>query len=249
MNIFRSEKFQKIFYPIFYLIFTIAITISGCFIFQRYYYTNIFVSGSSMVPTLVGNDTLNIHHYGIADTSEDAINGLERFDVLIANFPDSWGTTKGLVVKRLWGLPGENISLSSTVAVVEGKSVYTSTFTVKHGTETVYTVTAHDVYKEVDLISDHPFKTLFRFDTEKKTFYTNTKELRNFNVTLNANEYFVMGDNWGESSDSYGKSEKLTRQYVKGKVVCIQGYAKVQHDEEGNYTIYDKHHIKAKYIF
>ena len=252
MSVFKSEKFQKIFYPIFYLVFTIAITISGCFIFQRYYYTNIFVSGSSMLPTLVGNDAKNIHHYGIADTTESTINKMNRFDVLIANFPASWGTTKGLVVKRVWGFPGESISLHTTQAIVESKTVYTSTFTVMKGGETIYTITAHNVSKDVDMIYKTETMTLFEFNTERKTFYTNTKELRNFNVNLGSDEYFVMGDNWGDSSDSYkniSSADKLTRSYVKGKVVCIQGYAKVEHDEEGNYTIYEKHQTEAKYIF
>ncbi len=252
MSIFRSEKFQKIFYPIFYLVFTVAISISGCFIFQRYYYTNIFVSGSSMLPTLVGNDSRNIHHYGIADTTDKAIDGLERFDVVIANFPTSWGTTKGLVVKRLWGFPGESISLHSYSEVVDAKTVYTSTFTVSKNSEVIYTITAHDIIKTVDIIYSQEDMSLFEFNTDKKTFNTRTKELRNFSVNLGENDYFVMGDNWGDSSDSYknlSNPDKLTRGYIKGKVVCIQGYAKVQHDEEGNYTIYEKHPIPAKYIF
>ena len=68
---------------------------------------------------------------------------------------------------------------------------------------------------------------------------------------LEKNEYFVMGDNWASSTDCYhnrGSSVKLTKNYLQGKVVCIQGYGKVEESTGGDYTIKEKHPIKARYI-
>lgn len=242
MSIFKNEKFQKIFYPVFYILFAIAVSISGCFIFSRYYYTNIFVSGPSMQPTLIGEK--NVHHYGIADTSDAAINGLKRFDVVIARFPKEWKTTTDLVVKRIWGFPGETITMVS--------SDTKSTFTATSG-DVTYTITAEVEYRKADLIYkvDEEAKPYYKFVTPRKSFYTNTAEKRNFSVTLKENQYFIMGDNWGQSSDSYAKvSEdiKLSRDDLKGRVVCIQGYGRVD-SSSGEDKIVDKVKIRPMYNF
>ena len=242
MKIFRSEKFQKIFYPIFYILFAAAITVSGCFIFNRYYYTNIFVSGPSMLPTLVGDDTNNIHHYGIADTASKVIDNMDRFDVCITHYPDSWGTRKGLIVKRVWGFPGERLIMESNDTE--------SSFTVMKDEKTIYTVTAPVETIEVDKISSITTMKCYKYDIGHKIFYTSAGQQRTFDYTLGEKEYFVMGDHWGDSTDSYVKMsspDKLVRSYIQGKVICIQGYGKVSVDEDGNYKIYDKVVIKPIY--
>ncbi len=263
MSFFKSEKFQKIFYPIFYILFSAAITLSGCFIFSRYYYTNIFVSGPSMLPTLVGDDAHNIHHYGIADTTSKAIDSLKRFDVVITYYPSSWGAKDGLIVKRVWGFPGETINL---VSDLNG-----STFTVSHGGEVVYTVQAHIRKKQVNKISSIETMLVYQYVLPNKEFnthfngkYTETETgeinvteitagARNINnLTLGENQYFVMGDNWVDSTDCYTKMsqpEKLTRSDIQGRVICIQGYGKVDRQDANVYKIVDKVSISPIYNF
>jgi signal peptidase I len=248
MKFYKSEKFQKIFYPIVYLAFTIAITISGCYIFERNYYTNIFVSGPSMNPTLVGvgedEAPINIHHYGIADTTEAAINSLKRFDVLITHYPETWHSD-GLIVKRVWAFPGETISLIS--------NDQSSTFTVKDSEDEIkYTITATKVNKEVDLIYSKVTMDLYEFNTGRKVFFTNAGTKRSLsNYTLGNNEYFVMGDNWSSSTDCYTKkddSNRLTKNYLQGKVICIQGYGKIA-TNGSEFQIFDKVKIRPMYNF
>jgi signal peptidase I len=252
MSFFKSEKFQKIFYPIFYILFSAAITLSGCFIFSRYYYTNIFVSGPSMLPTLVGDDTHNIHHYGIADTTSKAIDSLKRFDVVITYYPSSWGAKDGLIVKRVWGFPGETINL---VSDLNG-----STFTVSRNGNEIYSITATTTEFDVNMISKYEHMQLYEFNIGKKIFRTHYSHkvsgdagMRNIhNLTLAENQYFVMGDNWVDSTDCYTKMsqpEKLTRSDIQGRVICIQGYGKVDRQDTNVYKIVDKVSISPIYNF
>ena len=254
MSFLKSEKFQKIFFSIFYAVFAIAISISGCLLFSHYYYTNIFVSGPSMMPTLVGgkgDGDRNVNHYGIADTSASAINGLKRFDVVITNYPSTWSATDGLIVKRVWGFPGETLKLTSSIE--EG-----SKFEVYNGDKLVYTITGeYHQNQEFKFVNCYSKRTMsvFTFSTGRKIFNTNSAELRNISgYTLQENEYFLMGDNWGSSTDSYkemiveGKTALLTKNYIKGKVICIQGYGNVVQDGD-SYKVNNKQRIRPLYNF
>ena len=62
-------------------------------------------------------------------------------------------------------------------------------------------------------------------------------------------EYFLMGDNWVSSSDSYfykASNEKITRKLLQGKVVCIQGTAIYDSNTE---RLTKKKRLKDMYYF
>ena len=92
------------------------------------------------------------------------------------------------------------------------------------------------------------------FVTSKKTFHTHARdEVRNsflrtsINITLGDDEYFLMGDNWSSSSDSFthiSSLERVTLNLIQGKMVAIQGTAKIK---DG--VLYDKQKIKEMYYF
>ena len=200
---YQNEKFQKLFYPTLYFVFAVAFIISACFLFDGVYYQGIYVSGTSMEPTLIG--TGERVHYGLSDNSAKAVDNLERFDVVITSYPASWGSPSDKdKIKRVWGFPGESISLENS------NDGYV--FTVKHNDQVVYTVTSinHDDYS--------------LFQTPRRSFNVRNYN-RSFDVTLGQNEYWLMGDNWLTSSDSYGHEEKITRSNLVGKVVRIVGTA------------------------
>ena len=224
-----------------YTIFIVGIAISGCMIFTKTFYTNIFVSGPSMLPTLLGEN--NMHHYGIADTSNSAIDNLKRFDVIITYYPKSWGASEELIVKRIWGFPGETLTMVTTDSE--------SRFKVTVGEETRYTIVAPKSEKVVDKVDSKVTMNTYCFKTERKIFHTNAAQQRTFTITLNDNQYFVMGDNWGNSTDSFAKitsPERLNRSNIQGKVICIQGYAKVEKNGD-EYNIIEKHEISPMYNF
>lgn len=263
---YKNEKFQKIFYAILYLVCAFAFVISGCYIFYKTYYSNVYVSGTSMSPTLIGGNVDGRNHYGISDNHRTAINNLKRFDVVITYYPSQWtGTDEDTVykIKRVWGFPGETINLVSNK---EG-----STFTVSRGGEVVYTIEAQIKEKQVDKISSIETMLVYQYVIPSKEFNTHitgkytkseTGELnvteitggaRNINnLTLGENQYFVMGDNWIDSTDCYTKmsnAEKLTRNDIQGRVICIQGYGKVVKQDINVYKIVDKNPIRPIYNF
>lgn len=228
----NKEKFRAIFYPLLYLLTTVVVVISGCYIFYSRYYTKIYVSGTSMSPTLIGNTSKRVH-YGIADSHEPALRNLNRFDVVITYYPDSWTSdVETYKIKRVWGFPGETLSLKENITGTDNE-VSSYTFTAKKGEEIVYTLTGKVMQKEFETYGK---LTVCEFNTGKKTFYTRvaSRSLVDYSLSKDKLEYFLMGDNWTGSSDSYSnksKQDKITFSNLQGRVVAIQGTAKLVNDE------------------
>ena len=236
---FNKEKFAKIFYPTFYFLFAIGVAISGSFIFQKFYYTNIYISGVSMNPTLLGEPTRC--HYGIADTSQAAINSLNRFDVIITYY--SWnGEDSTLKVKRVWGFPGETLSLKRVVMEKDTENEHYGMQLKVNGEVVIYSSANHPYKMTCDYpASFNPNFNVYTFNAPNKTFSVNVdypNNSREFDFTLGSDEYFVMGDNWWHSSDCYGNGSSknlhgLKRKDIQGKVIRIEGTAKYSSEVDG----------------
>lgn len=257
---YNSEKFQAVFFPVLYFFLAVALVVTGCFIFKKKYYQPVVVDGTSMLPTLAGGSVIGTkevdehssvplkyrYNYGIADLHEnsaniESINNIKRFDVIVTYYPQSWGTVSGdYIIKRVWGLPGETISL-----LYDSESK-TYTFTAQKGKKTdTYTAPVVEYTKTFDTeyVVDgkyHFSKTTITFTAAKfklphKTFYTNIYTGRQFvDHKLGKNEYFVMGDNWETSTDSYknmSNPHKLTKSYLRGRVLYIYAYISLVNDQ------------------
>jgi len=270
MKLINKEKTNAIIWTIIYSVLLIGIVVSSCFLFKSRYYTVIFVSGQSMNPTLIGNDSYGRVDYGLADTDRVTVSQIKRFDVVVTNFPHSWNISEGKwKIKRVWGLPNERISLTYSPVQYEGKSLVEFTYTVKDLTkmdsitgdfpeDAVYKYTSTVFYDEIQKtwerevtfnITDKQEK----MSTDFRSFNVRRTQLRKFEVDLGENDYFVMGDNWGGSSDSYSykdSSDRVTLTLLQGLVIAIEGTAKVKKDTAGNpYLIDKKPYEKTKYHF
>lgn len=222
---YKNEKFQEVFYGCLIFILLCGFVASACYLFSRKYYEEIYVSGHSMYPTLLGGESQDNFrcHYGKADKSSRVINTLSRFDVVITYYPKDWiGNDETYIIKRVWGFPGEKISLTWEENTYTFKAVDTSgnvstTFgRIDNENSYVYFTTPSDVRVE------KTFRTAIKYGTkfEKRSF---------IDLQLNSDEYFVMGDNWPGSTDCYGhRSDNIyvSRNHIQGKVVQIEGTAR-----------------------
>ena len=252
---YKNEKFQKTFYAVLYLICAFAFVISGSYIFYKSYYSNVYVSGVSMSPTLLGGNVNGRCHYGISDNHRKAIDNLKRFDVVITYYPSTWvGTDEDTTykIKRVWGFPGETISMSYS------NDEYT--FTVSRDDRVIYETVAATSVKKYEGIGELKVAS---FTDGRRTFDTNAfskfmdggvatySPLRtSFTVNLSKEkqEYFLMGDNWTASSDSYSHlsthSNKIIYDNLQGRVVAMKGTAVVVNQE-----LTDKKRVNNMYYF
>ena len=249
LDFIRSQKFLKFFFPCLYLALAIGICATSAYVFSSTYYTTIFVSGTSMLPTLVGGtvDSNLRNHYGISDNSKAAINNLNRFDVIVTYYP--WTKDDDVYkIKRIWGLPGETISLTYNDTAKE------YTFQAYKNDKLVNEYKSDIKEMSFDLGGSSPFvSNVTTFKDGTRTFHTRLGSYRQISsYTLQKDEYFVMGDNWGGSTDCYtknieeGSSIKLTKKFVQGKVVAIEGTAKYNASKK---ALVDKRPFKRMYNF
>lgn len=237
---YKNEKFIKIFYAVLTFLAVSIFVTSGILAFEKLYYENIYVSGSSMMPTLIGGDEEGRHHYGKADKSKRTLDNLNRFDVAITYYPSDWldGNNETYIIKRVWGFPGEVLNLTYTA------TEYTFTVSDKDGNEKekyVAEITTRKV-KNSDW-------SVALFNTTYRTFSTHLAQYRKLvNYVLRDGEYFLMGDNWGASTDSYDMKDKkttyVTRDLLQGKVVSIDGTARIVDNK-----LVDKQKIEGMFNF
>ena len=86
------------------LLFVFLILLGGFVIFHNVYFTPIKIVGSSMEPTLRNQE------FGVMDQSEGALNGLQRFDIVIVKQNPS---VDRYLIKRVIGLPGETLAFDT----------------------------------------------------------------------------------------------------------------------------------------
>lgn len=278
---YKNEKFQAWFFPILYFLLAVSIVVTGCLTFKKVYYQPIVITGTSMWPTLAGGEGthseggisyLSRSHYGYADLHRTSVNELKRFDVVVTYYPRSWNTEtdpriidektyylyRSFKIKRVWGFPGETISLN----FVDDRYVFTAS---KNGV-LQYKITSSPVksYKASyefasQYQSERTYKyfevsfQVFEFTLSQKAFRvsyetpsSSSHTKRTFTHTLAANEYFVMGDNFQGSTDCFAKSsvQRLTSEYLQGRVICINSFTTYQ-----NLDTFDTHSIEGIYDF
>ena len=100
----------------------LAVCLSSALIFHSYYYELIYVSGTSMSPTLNGVDddaSGSLVDFGIVDAHKSALDHIKRFDIVSTYYPDAtdYDAQGNLYknakkkIKRVVALPGETFKV------------------------------------------------------------------------------------------------------------------------------------------
>ena len=234
-----KNKFRHIIWPIIYLVLIINVCISFILVFRSYYFRSIFVSGSSMEPTLHGDRGLNSYaDYGIIDDHDSAINNLKRFQIVTTYypFPDSSDYVGGYKhgekneidvkessykIKRLYGMPGETIRFVVDETWANEAKSYSdgyseqAQFAAKQAIQFYVKKNGGDSFAKQEI----KFK--------RKIAVANIDKYKNFEITLGDDEYWVMGDNYSASADCFSKNAPIYRDNIVGVLIAIEGTCKI----------------------
>lgn len=227
----RKEFILNLIYYILPIVLIFPLSIWGIHQVNKGSYDCFFVVGSSMNPTLSGDSSNST--YGYSNNSEDAINYLERFDLIICYYPFSqtdydlkYGYVKGsplldsktLKVKRVIGLPGDILDINN------------ETFTIQHKVNDEWVT---DTYgeEETETMKKVPFTRGRGTEGEEKGKIQN----RVAHIELHEEEYFVMGDNWAKNGSTdccnpgpstNGTPQCIYKENIGGVVFKLEGTCK-----------------------
>ena len=198
----KSKKLKAILSISGYFLLVLSLCFVGGLVFHSYYYEPIYVSGSSMSPTLNGADnekSVSVVDFGIVDNHASAINHIKRFSIISTYYPtsddykDNGELRNGAKkkIKRVIALPNE-------------------TFQIKDG--------LLSVKKDGEFIS-----VKYDFEVVKTTAKDTTEP-----ITLGKDEYWCLGDNRPNSHDCASIGKPIKKSNISGVLVAIEGQAKLK---------------------
>ena len=202
MRRMKNKKVLNVLKALATFVMVLAICASGVLLFHNYYYELIYVSGSSMNPTLngaSGEAVGSVVDFGIVDTHNSAKKNIKRFSIVSTYYPDA--TDYDLYtntlrknakkkIKRIIALPNE------TFKIAKGKL-----YVLKD--------------EKYELVS-YTFQTKPSLEEEYEG-----KDMGP--LTLGANEYWVLGDNREASRDSHTINKPINYENIHGVLVAIEG--------------------------
>ena len=192
----KSKKLKATLSITGYFLLVIAICFVGALVFHSYYYESVYVHGPSMNPTLRG--------------------GMEKGDTADFGIVD---THRAAInhIKRFDIIStyypedyiGDKLSVAASKKIKRVIGMPGDTFIIKDGLLSV---------KEGDEFVNVPYK----FKVSSVTTVKDTTDP----LTLSDDEYWVLGDNRTNSTDSFHVG-KIKKKYIAGVLVAIEGQAEL----------------------
>ena len=250
-----KSRIKYIVWPIIYLVLIISVCISFVMVFRSYYFRSIFVSGSSMSPTLngVGNEV----DFGLIDDHKNAINKVKRFQIITTYYPfsDSKDYVGGYdkekenvidekeasyKIKRVYGLPGDSIKFvinrEEAQAALDAEGHYSEQ-------QQYHAQRAIEFYVKTPKDDDY-VKQEIKF--KRKINVLKFDQYDNFTYDLGDDEYWVMGDNYSASSDCFTKKLPIYYDNIVGVLISIEGTCKIESSISPDSTVDDGTKVSFK---
>ena len=202
MRKMKSKKALNILKGLFAFVMVLAICASGALLFHNFYYELIYVSGSSMSPTLYGSSGEaegSSVDFGIVDTHYSAKKNIKRFSIVSTYYPDSTD----------YNLETNTLKKNAKKKIKRVIALPNETFKIEKG----YLYVLKD--EKYELVP-YTFETNPRVETE-----FDGKDIGP--LTLKLNEYWVLGDNREASRDCYTINKPINYENIHGVLVAIEG--------------------------
>ncbi len=224
-----SKKTSAIIWSIMYLLVVALSIVCVTTYFHKLYYSFYYVDGKSMYPTLNINEKGNLNKdFGIIDAHPSIFSHLVRYDIVVAHYPEDYNENGKLKdnatskIKRVIGFPGETI-----VTFERGFAIYTDGHTPSG--EEAYEAESYYVDGEKYDLSTLPYTPNNTSSLKKVSYYLN----RAGENDSEEDQYFVLGDNWGNSNDSTNTSVgPVKRSMLTGILIAIQGQCDIDNNGE-----------------
>ena len=194
MTATNKKKLTYSLWSIVYLMLTIAIVVSATSLFNNFYYESVYVSGSSMNPTFQGDGTSKPlgSDYGTIDKSSGAKHSIKRYQIVTTYYPND---------------PEDRDQTSYKIKRVIAKPG--EKFKIEDNSLYIYNS------KKGNAGWGNPIE--MPFDRNLPT------TPKSYPVTeLDDDEYFLAGDNWANSYDSFSVGP-IEYDLLVGVVVKMQG--------------------------
>ena len=211
----KNKKLKNILSITGYFLLVLALCVSVSIVFHNTYYESVYVSGSSMYPTLKGSNIVtssygvdieqegSVVDFGIVDTHKAARNNVKRFSIVSTYYPDDYSPDRVLIsnpnqkIKRVIALPGETFK-------IEDSKLYV---------------------KENDTFNYIPYTFEISPKVEEGDRSKDIGE-----TTLGEDEYWVLGDHRDKSHDcgSADLKRPIKKDYLIGVLVAIEGQAQLK---------------------
>ena len=216
MSPINKKKIVYSLWSLVYLALAVVIVVSSVSLFNNFYYESVYVHGASMSPTLSGNgveDSSNFERLGSDYGIIDKSNGAKR------------NVKRYQIVTTFY--PGENPDTASykikRVLAKPGERFKIENYNLY-------------LYNEKDNSWGEPLDMPFDRNLE------NDHHMNYPATTLSKDQYFLAGDNWSHSQDSFDVGP-IDFDLLVGVVVKMQGRCTVKDNK-----VIEKEEYKARYF-